>query len=99
VVELAPKKETFLLKLFFAGQLGREAVLAQLKMQRELHLRQLAYYRTCTAQEVAQAAAQHPDFSNDAVLWEATRRFGEMYEELYARWIEETVQLVEEKVG
>jgi hypothetical protein len=28
-------------------------------------------------------------------VWEATRRLGEMYEETYIRWIEETNQIIE----
>jgi hypothetical protein len=29
------------------------------------------------------------------MLWEATRYFGEMYEELYIHWLEETIELFE----
>ena len=30
-------------------------------------------------------------------IWEATRRFGELYEKMYIRWLYETIAMVEEK--
>jgi len=95
--ELSPKKETTILKLFFSAQLERETILAGLHLQRDLHRQQLAYYREVTSQMIRQARAEFPALTKDAQLWEATRRFGEEYEELYVRWLEETIQLIETK--
>ncbi len=95
--ELSPKKETLVLKLFFSAQLDRQAILTQLRLQRDLHHQQMVYYRGVGSQSIQRAAAEHPELAKDAVLWEATRHFGEMYEELYIRWLEETIKLVEKQ--
>jgi PadR family transcriptional regulator, regulatory protein AphA len=94
-MELSPKKETIILKVFFAAQLEREALLTQLRLQRDLHGQQMVYYRDVTSQVIQQVAMEFPGLEQDAVLWEATRRFGEQYEELYVRWLDETIRLVE----
>jgi PadR family transcriptional regulator AphA len=94
-MELSPKKETLILKVFFAGQMERETLLTQLRLHRDLHRRQATSYRDVTSQEIDQAVAQYPALARDAKLWHLTRRFGEKYEELYVEWIEETIQLVE----
>ncbi len=92
---LSPKKETLVLKLFFSAQLDPQAILTQLRLQRELHNQQLAYYRDVSPQIIQQAADDFPMLAKDAALWEATRRFGEKYEALYVSWLDETIQLVE----
>ena len=51
-----------------------------------------------TPQVIQQAAAEFPGLVRDARLWEATRRFGEEYEALYVRWLEETIQMVEREM-
>lgn len=94
-VDLSPKKETTILKVFFSGQLDRETILTNLRVQRDLHRRQRAYYQEITPQEIAGAAAEFPGLEKNARMWEATRRFGEAYEELYVRWLEETIQMIE----
>ena len=96
-VALSPKKETLILKVFFAAQMDREALLTQLRLHRDLHRRQAEYYRDVTSREIDQAVADYPALARDAQLWQSTRRFGEKYEELYVQWIEETLQLVEQK--
>ena len=92
---LSPKKETLVLKLFFSAQLDRQTILTQLRLQRDLHRQQMAYYQDAGLQNIQRAAADHPELAKDAVLWEATRQFGEKYEELYVRWLEETIELIE----
>ncbi len=32
-----------------------------------------------------------------ALLWEATRRFGKLHEEIYLRWLDETIAMVEKE--
>jgi PadR family transcriptional regulator AphA len=96
-MDLSPKKETLVLKLFFSAHLDRQALLTQLRLQRDLHQRQMEHYQDAGVQNIQQAAADHPELAKDALLWEATRRFGEMYEALYTRWLEETIELIEEK--
>lgn len=95
--ELSPRKETLILKLFFSAQLERETILTQLHLQRDLHQRQVEYYREGSTRVIQQAAAQYPGLEKDAILWEATRRFGEQYEALYVAWLEEMISLVEQR--
>jgi PadR family transcriptional regulator, regulatory protein AphA len=97
--ECSPRKETLVLKMFFAAQMDPDAALSQLHIQRNLHNRQLTYYRDDTVSSIQQAAEEFPTLKQDAVMWDATRRFGEMYEEIYVRWIDEMIQLLSKKDG
>jgi PadR family transcriptional regulator, regulatory protein AphA len=90
--ECSPKKETLVLKMFFAAQMERDTALSQLQVQLDIHKKQLTYYQNEVVQSVQQAAEEFPMLKRDAQMWEATRRFGEMYEEIYVRWIEEMIQ-------
>lgn len=93
-LELSPKKETLVLKMFFSARMDPQAVLAQLRLQLDLHSKQLAYYRQEAVANIQSAALEFPALQQDAQMWEATRRFGEMYEEVYVRWIEEMIERV-----
>ncbi len=88
-------KDTLLLKLFFSARIGKEAILAQLHLQRGLHQQLIDQFQTETADSIAQTAEKVPELRKDALLWDATRRFGEMTEETYLRWLDETIQMVE----
>jgi PadR family transcriptional regulator AphA len=92
-----PRKERLLLKIFFSASTGKEALLTQLRLQRELHHQQLAYYQTTTKAVIEGSTRVHAGMEQDMVLWEATRRFGEMYEDMYTRWLDETIGVVEVK--
>ncbi len=91
---IEPRKETLLLKLFFSAQLDPQAILTQLRLQRNLHQADLEKYQTATRDVISQFAAS-TDMADDAQLWEAARRFGELYEEMFIRWLDETIALVE----
>lgn len=90
--ECSPKKETLVLKMFFAARMDREAALAQLRIQLDIHRKQLAYYRDEVVEHIRAAEDEFPALQEDAHMWEATRRFGEMYEEIYVRWIEDLIK-------
>ena len=92
VLELSPKKETLVLKMFFSAGLDPQVAQAQLQVQLELHLKQLDYYRQAAVQNIHSALDEFPMLAKDARMWEATRRFGEMYEEIYVCWIEEMIE-------
>jgi len=89
--DLDSRKERLLLKLFFSASVGRESMLTQLRLQRELHQQQLAQYQTATKTVVQGFAGINPDLEEDAIRWEAARRFGEMFEEMYVAWLDETI--------
>ena len=94
LMTIEPRKVTLLLKLFFSAQLNPQAILTELRLQRNLHQSQLEKYQTTTKDVIRQFAAS-TDMTDDARLWEATRRFGELYEEMFARWLEETIDFLE----
>lgn len=95
LVELEPFKDTLLLKLFFARPVGKDAILAQLRIQRELHRQLLNTYRTDVAEPINQMRQSGSPLALDALLWDATRRMGEYYVEAAIRWLDETIQRVE----
>jgi DNA-binding PadR family transcriptional regulator len=95
--EIDQYKDTLLLKLFFSASLEKEAILSQLHLQRSLHQKLIDGFQSETAGMIAQTAQQAPHLRKDALLWEATRRFGEMTEETYLRWLDETIQIVQDQ--
>lgn len=95
LTEMSPLKESLLLKVFFSGQVDKTALLTQLRLQRDLHRQALAHYQSQTPQDIANNAAQMGATPADARLWEATRRAGLLYEEMYLRWLDETIAQIE----
>lgn len=95
MTEIAPTKDALLIRLFFSAQLDRETVLTQLRLQRALHVKQWTLYRTEIVGHIEAGAARYPHLRRDALLWDATRRNGELAEEAYIRWLDETIQTIE----
>lgn len=93
-IECSPKKEILILKMFFSASMKKTAILTQLQIQRDLHSKQLAYYRNECIQFIQAARNEFPLLTDDAVMWDATRRFGERYEEVYVEWIDEMIKFV-----
>jgi DNA-binding PadR family transcriptional regulator len=89
------KKDTLLLKIFFADPGDLDTILTQLRLQLNLHREQLQRYQLDPPQAMIEAISAQPELMDNARLWESARRFGVMYEEMYIRWIEETMQTVE----
>ncbi len=94
--DLQPKKELLLLKLFFSANIDKRAMLAQLHLHRGMHQQQAEHYQT-ESKAVIQQIAASTGLAQDALLWDATRRFGELYEEMYLRWLDDVIVLIEEK--
>ncbi|MBP7998650.1 MAG: PadR family transcriptional regulator [Chloroflexi bacterium] len=92
--EIDPRKETLLLKLFFSAQLGKETILTHLRLQRQLHISQLHLYQNELAPDI-QAQFNDPLIGRDARLWDATRRMGEIFEEMTISWLNETIAMIE----
>ena len=95
IVEEGDKKDPLLLKLFFSSPTDRAGITTQLRIQLRLHKQKLEHYREQSPTAILQFANEHPELMSNAPLWEATRRHGELYEEMYIRWIEETLQQFE----
>ncbi|MCQ3938489.1 MAG: hypothetical protein DPW18_15780 [Chloroflexi bacterium] len=98
LTELAHHKNTLLLKLFFAAQTDRETTLALLHLQKNLHQRQADFYRTKSRDLIQSIVQRSPALEKEVIFWEATRRFGELYEEMYVNWLDETIKSLEEKL-
>lgn len=97
MTEVTSHKNSLLLKLFFAAQTDKETILALLQLQKTLHQHQVELYRTKSRELIQNILRQSPKLKNDGIFWETTRRFGELYEEMYVRWLEETISMLEKK--
>ena len=98
MTEIAPTKDALLVRLFFSAQIDKTDVLTQLRLQRALHAEQLALLRNQIVEDIRQSAQQNPHIARDAILWDATRRMGELTEEAYVRWLDETIQRIENEL-
>jgi DNA-binding PadR family transcriptional regulator len=96
--ELDSHKNALLVKLFFSAQAGRETVLTQLRLLRNLHQQKVRLYKSQAKNVIQESIARRPMLKKDALLWEATRRFGEHYEQMCLNWLEETITLVEKNL-
>lgn len=97
MTEIAPTKDSLLVRLFFSAQLDKETVLTQLRLQRSLHQRQLSLYRNEITALINEGIQQSPELKRDALLWDVARRNGELVEEAYVRWLDETIQRIEDE--
>ena len=93
---IEPRKETLLLKLFFSAQLKSDTILTELRLQQKLHQAELEKYQTVTKDVIRQFGTS-TDMADDARLWETTRRYGELYEEMYVLWLDETIEVLERR--
>lgn len=94
--EISPKKDALLLKVFFSDQVDKDLLLAQLRLHKQFYEDQQTYFAGELKSVLAQEAEESPGERKIYLLWDATRRFGELYSEMYARWLAETIQRIEE---
>ena len=94
---LETSKRVLLLKLFFSGKQKKETLLAQLHLQRNLHESQVGLYKESAPDVIDEIIIDKPELRQDAKLWEATRRFGELYEEMCIRWLDETMAMLDKE--
>jgi DNA-binding PadR family transcriptional regulator len=95
LMDMSSLKESLVLKVFFAGQGDVSIMLAQLQVHRELHRQNLTRYTEQTPLDIEKNIAQVNGSALDAVCWDATRRAGIFYEEMYLRWLDETISRLE----
>ena len=96
LANLEKRKEKLLLKLFFSAETERDVILTELNQHVKLHQDQLRIYQTITKGVIDQFKGS-TGLNNDAECWEMTRRFGELYEQMYLTWLEEIISKLEEK--
>jgi PadR family transcriptional regulator, regulatory protein AphA len=95
MTEVEPTKDTLLVRLFFSARLDKAVVLTQLRLQLALRQQQLHLFRTEIVNQIKAGLERQPELKRDALLWDAARRLGELGEEAYIRWLEETIQRIE----
>lgn len=96
LTEIEPSKDTLLLKLFFSAQLDKETVLTQLRLQRALHKKQLQVLEATKAL-IESRIQENPAIQRDALMWDITRRLGVLGAETYIRWLDESIQRIEDE--
>ena len=96
IVEPVVKKDELLLKVFFGLPAGKNALLTQLRLQLDLHRAKLEQYQQEAPLAMQHAIDEQPDLADDAALWELTRQFGERYEAMYIRWLEDAIATIEQ---
>jgi PadR family transcriptional regulator AphA len=96
MTNLETPKDTLLVRLFFSGAVDKETLLTQLRLQRSLRQQHLTELQTVTRALIADTAARAPEMLPHTRLWEAARRQGELTEEAYVRWLDETIQLIQD---
>jgi len=96
LINLEKRKETLLLKLFFSAETERDVILKELKQHMKLHQDQLRIYQTSTKGVIDQFKGSS-GLNKDAECWEMTRRFGELYEQMYLTWLKEIISKFDEK--
>ncbi|HMV42665.1 MAG TPA: PadR family transcriptional regulator [Leptospiraceae bacterium] len=98
LTDIPQNKDELLLKLFFSANQDKKSILSELRIQKKLHENQLNTYINVTAKVIKDAKKENPACAKDSILWEATRRMGELYEKAYIQWIDETIRVVESKL-
>ena len=96
ITDLATKKDSLLVKVFFQSPQEKQLLLTQLRLQITLHQQKLAEYQQQTPQAIQEMLQDEPQLMANALLWDSTRRFGEMYEMMYIAWLDETIARIEE---
>jgi len=95
--ELDEVKLPFLLRTFFYGQVAPEQVQTQMRLWKDLHERQRQVYQQQARKALAEHREQMDVTPDDLFFWEATRRFGEMYEAMCIQWFEEMLAELEKR--
>ncbi len=96
ITETETKKDGLLVKVFFQSPQEKQTLLTQLRLQMTLHQQKLAEYRQHTPLAIQQMIDGQPELVGNALLWDSTRRFGELYETMYIAWLEETIGRVDQ---
>ena len=94
LTELPPSKDALLVRLFFSGSRDRDRVLDELRFQRQLHQQQLETYQQLEP-EKSSAKSDRIDFEREAQFWRMTLELGLSYEQMYLKWLDETIAKIE----
>jgi len=98
LTDLPPSKDSLLVRLFFSGSRDRQEVLSELRFQRQLHQQQLELYQQIKPEEYSppsQLRSDTLDFDREAKFWRMTLDLGLAYEQMYLKWLDETISQIE----
>ncbi len=97
LTELPPSKDSLLVRLFFSGSRDSQAVLNELRFQRQLHQQQLEIYQQIQSEAKAESRVNSNaiEIDREAKFWQMTLNFGLEYEKMYLKWLDETITKIE----
>ena len=93
MTETARIKEELLVRIFFSARRDPQEVLAELHLQRQLHLEKLKAYKRIV--ETIPHIHKAPGMEKDPIFWKATLEMGMRFEEMYLDWLSTTIQTIE----
>ncbi|WP_414939104.1 PadR family transcriptional regulator [Amycolatopsis sp. cmx-11-51] len=99
VTERDPIRVPFLVRFFFSGSRSTEDTVTQLRVMRDLHVKD----RDRLAEELPQQIAAATDLADgdelDPLIWDSVRRAGEMMAQTWVDWIDETIERLQRAEG
>ncbi len=102
LTELPPSKDGLLVRLFFSGSRDNQDVLNELRFQRQLHRQQLELYQQIKPEQSPVKSDRQEshhveslDFDREAKFWQMTLDLGLAYEQMYLKWLDETIAKIE----
>ena len=98
LTELPPSKDSLLVRLFFSGSRDPREVVNELRFQRQLHQQKLALYQQIKPEGYpGQSRANQDliDFDREAKFWQMTLENGLAYEQMYLKWLDDTIAKIE----
>lgn len=96
VTELDSIRVPFLVRFFMSGMRAPDDIITQLRILRDLHVKQAEQYTQEIPAGIEQAKSTFPHTDLEPLLWDATRRAGELFTQYWIVWIDETIARLQE---
>jgi hypothetical protein len=75
----------------------KDTLLTELRLQRDIHQKALESLQYETREVINATVQRVPQLKKDALMWESTRRLGEIMEEASLQWFDETIVMIEKE--
>lgn len=95
LMSLPQVKEDLLVRLFFSASRDPQAVLNELRLQRQLHQQKLDYYEALSSEHLLHSIEEARIPDRDVAFWRTTLDFGRRFEVMYLRWLDDTISQIE----
>ncbi|MGW4132463.1 PadR family transcriptional regulator [Amycolatopsis japonica] len=96
VTELDPVRVPFMVRFFFAGSRSPEDTVTQLRVMRDLHVKDHERLAVEMPEQIAAATALPGGNELDPLVWDSVRRAGEMMAQTWVAWIDETIERLQD---